>query len=215
MKKFLLFISNGSEMLEISPFVDIFGWNKIVGDKKEKIEIVTISYGKFVNATWNLKIKTELDFETDIIDVDNYRGIIIPGGFGQAGYFEDIKRENFQNLLREFHERNKIIIGICTGAIALGETGILKEKRATTYFLDNKRYFSQLEKFGAVPVCETIVRDKNILTTANPESALVMGFILLGILTSKENMKKVAFNMGYSEICEKILNKYQINSEIS
>lgn len=215
MKKFLLFVSNGSEMLEISPFVDIFGWNKIVGDKKEKIEIVTISYGKFVNATWNLKIKTELDFETDVIDVDDYRGIIIPGGFGQAGYFEDIKRENFQNLLREFHEKNKIIIGICTGAIALGEAGILKRKRATTYFLDNKRYFSQLEKFGAVPVLETIVRDKNIFTTANPESALVMGFILLGILTSKENMKKVAFNMGYSEICEKILNKYQINSEIS
>lgn len=215
MKKFLLFISNGSEMLEISPFVDIFGWNKIVGDKKEKIEIVTISYGKFVNATWNLKIKTELDFETDIIDVNDYRGIIIPGGFGQAGYFEDIKKEDFQNLLREFHEKNKIIIGICTGAIALGEAGILKGKRATTYFLDNKRYFSQLEKFGAVPVCETIVWDKNIFTTANPESALVMGFILLGILTSKENMKKTAFNMGYSEICEKILNKYQINSEIS
>ena len=97
----------------------------------------------------------------------------------------------------------------------MGEAGILKDKRATTYFLDNKRYFSQLEKFGAVPVCETIVCDKNIFTTANPESALIMGFILLGILTSKENMKKVAFNMGYSEICEKILNKYQINSEIS
>ena len=92
-------------MLEISPFVDIFGWNKIVGDKKEKIEIVTISYGKFVNATWNLKIKTELDFETDIIDVNDYRGIIIPGGFGQAGYFEDIKKEDFQNLLREFHKK--------------------------------------------------------------------------------------------------------------
>ena len=58
LKKFLLFISNGSEMLEISPFVDIFGWNEIVGDKKQKIKIVTISYGEIVNATWNLKIKT-------------------------------------------------------------------------------------------------------------------------------------------------------------
>ena len=105
MKKFLLFISNGSEMLEISPFVDIFGWNKIVGDKKEKIEIVTISYGKFVNATWNLKIKTELNFEEDIINVNDYDGIIIPGGFGKAGYFEDIKKEDFQILLREFHKK--------------------------------------------------------------------------------------------------------------
>ena len=51
MKKFLQFISNGSEMLEISPFVDIFGWNKIVGDKKEKIEIIRT---KEQNAAWRI-----------------------------------------------------------------------------------------------------------------------------------------------------------------
>lgn len=208
MKKILLFISNGSEMLEISPFVDIFGWNEIVGDKKEKIKIVTISYGKFVNATWNLKLKTELDFNEDIIDVNEYDGIIIPGGFGKFGYFEDIKKSNFQELLNEFYKKNKIIIGICTGAIALGEAGILKDRKATTYFLDNKRYFNQLEKFGAIPIEKTIIQDKNVFTTANPESALIMSFILLELLTSKENMEEVAFNMGYDKIREKIQYKY-------
>ncbi len=198
MKKFLLFIPNGSEMLEISPFIDIFGWNKITGNKKEKIEIVTISYGNFINATWNLKLIPEINFEETIIDINDYEGIIIPGGFGFAGYFENIKKEKFQNLLREFNSQNKIIIGICTGAIALGEAGILKDRKATTYMLDNKRYFNQLAKFGAVPVYETIVQDGNIFTTANPQSALEMGFILLELLTSKENMKQVAFNMGYS-----------------
>lgn len=208
MKKILLFISNGSEMLEISPFVDIFGWNEIVGDKKEKIKIVTISYGNFVNATWNLKLKTELDFNEDIINVNEYDGIIIPGGFGKFGYFEDIKKSDFQKLLREFYKKNKIIIGICTGAIALGEAGILKDRKATTYFLDSKRYFNQLEKFGAIPIEKIIVQDENIFTTANPESALIMGFILLEFLTSKENMEEVAFNMGYDKIKEKIQYKY-------
>ena len=197
MKKFLLFISSGSELLEISPFVDIFGWNEITGDKKEKIKIVTISYGNFVNATWNLTLKTELDFTKDKINVSDFEGIIIPGGFGMSGYFRDIKREDFQEILREFYRENKIIVGICTGAIALAEAGILKGKRATTYFLDNKRYFNQLEKAGAIPVESTIVQDKNIFTTANPESALYMGFKLLEISTSRENMINVAYNMGY------------------
>ncbi len=197
MKKFLLFISSGSEMLEISPFIDIFGWNKIVGDKKEKIEIVTLSYGKFVNATWNISIETELDFEQDKIDTKEFDGIIIPGGFGMSGFFKDIKREEFQKLLQEFNNENKIIVGICTGALALAEAGILKGKKATTYMLDNKRYFSQLEKAGALPTEKTIVQDGNIFTTANPESALRMGFKLLEIATSKENMENTAFNMGY------------------
>lgn len=197
MKKFLLFISSGSELLEISPFVDIFGWNEITGDKKEKIKIVTISYGNFVNATWNLTLKTELDFTKDKINVSDFEGIIIPGGFGMSGYFRDIKREDFQEILREFYRENKIIVGICTGAIALAEAGILKGKRATTYFLDNKRYFNQIEKAGAIPVESTIVQDKNIFTTANPESALYMGFKLLEISTSRENMINVAYNMGY------------------
>lgn len=203
MKKFLLFISNGSEMLEISPFIDIFGWNKIVGDKKEKIDIVTISYENFVNATWNLILKAELKFNEDIMYENEYDGIIIPGGFGNAGYFRDIKEERFQKLLKKFYEKDKLIIGICTGAIALGEAGILKGKKATTYFLDNKRYFNQLEKFGAIPVMETIVQDENIYTTANPESALIMGFKLLEKVTSKENMEKVAFNMGYLHLVKK------------
>lgn len=197
MKKFLLFLSNGSEILEISPFIDIFGWNKIVGDKKEKIEIVTISYENFINTTWNLKVKTELKFDENFNYEDIFDGIIIPGGFGMAGYFKDIKKESFQNLIKKFDEKEKIIIGICTGAIALGEAGILKGRKATTYFLDNKRYFNQLSNFGAIPIMDSIVRDKNIITSANPESALRVAFYLLEILTSKKNMENVAFNMGY------------------
>ncbi|MCI6153106.1 DJ-1/PfpI family protein [Fusobacterium perfoetens] len=196
MKKILIFLSNGIEILEVAPFIDIFGWNSVVGDKKEKIKVETMSFGK-IKSTWNLSIETELNFETKEINIEEYNALVIPGGFGMAGFFIDGKKEKIQNLIREFYKKNKMIIGICTGAIILGEAGILKNKKATTYFLDNKRYFNQLKKFGAIEIEKDIVRDENIITSANPKSALEVAFYLLEILTSKENSQIVKYNMGY------------------
>lgn len=210
MKKILLFISNGSELLEISPFVDVFGWNSVIS-KFKNIKLITASYGESVNATWNLKIKSEINLEKHNIDVDEYEGIIIPGGFGFKGFFEDIKKEEFKNLLKIFYKKNKIIIGVCTGAIALLEAGILKNKKATTYLLDNKRYFDQLKNLGAIPIEKNIVIDENIITTSNPNSAMIIALYLLKKLSSKKNMENISYNMGYSYLNSEI---EKINNEI-
>lgn len=197
MKSILVFLANGVEILETSPFIDVFGWNLVVGDKKKPIKLETASFGKDIRCTWNLGLKTEIDLTETKIDVDKYDALIIPGGFGMAGFFKDGKNPVIQDIIRKFYEKNKIIVGICTGAILLGEASILQNKKATTYFLDNERYFKQLKNFGAIPIKETIVRDENIFTTANPESALRMAFILLEILTDKKNCNLVKENMGY------------------
>ena len=96
-----------------------------------------------------------------------------------------------------FYEKNKIVVGICTGVISLGEAGILKERKATTYLYDNNRYFNQLEKYGAIPIREEIVIDKNIITCSAPKNAIEVGFLLLSLLSDEENMKKVKYNMGF------------------
>lgn len=108
-----------------------------------------------------------------------------------------MKTEEFQSIIQHFHNNNKIILGVCTGVISLGESGILKNKRATTYLLDNDRYFKQLSNYGAIPVREEIVIDDNIITSSAPKNALETAFILLEKLTSKENMENVKYNMGF------------------
>ena len=197
MKSILVFLASGVEILEVSPFIDVFGWNSVVGDKENPIKLETASFGKYIRCTWSLGLKTEIDLLVDEIDIDRYDALVIPGGFGMAGFFKDGKNPKIQDIIQKFYKKNKIIVGVCTGAILLGETSVLKNKKATTYFLDNERYFSQLKKFGAIPIKDTIVRDENIFTTANPESALRMAFILLEILTDKKNCDLVKENMGY------------------
>ena len=197
MKSILVFLASGVEILEVSPFIDVFGWNSVVGDKENPIKLETASFGKDIRCTWSLGLKTEIDLLVDEIDIDRYDALVIPGGFGMAGFFKDGKNPKIQDIIQKFYKKNKIIVGICTGAILLGEASVLQNKKATTYFLDNERYFSQLKKFGAIPIKDTIVRDENIFTTANPESALRMAFILLEILTDKKNCDLVKENMGY------------------
>lgn len=195
MKQILLLISQGAEILEVSPFVDIFGWNNIVGKKNTFLK--TAAFHSIISNTWNLKIIPEINLETEKIDIDNYDALIIPGGFGFKGFFEDMKKPNFKNLLVEFNQKNKLIIGVCTGVIPLGEAGILKDKKATTYLYDNDRYFKQLEKYGAIPIREEIVKDGNIITCSAPKNAIEVCFLLLELFTSKENVKKVKYNMGF------------------
>ncbi len=195
MKQILLLISQGAEILEVSPFVDIFGWNNIVGKKNTFLK--TAAFHSIISNTWNLKIIPEINLETEKIDIDNYDALIIPGGFGFKGFFEDMKKSDFKNLLVEFNQKNKLIIGVCTGVIPLGEAGILKDKKATTYLYDNDRYFKQLEKYGAIPIREEIVKDGNIITCSAPKNAIEVCFLLLELFTSKENVKKVKYNMGF------------------
>lgn len=195
MKNILVLISQGVEILEVSPFIDVFGWNMVVG-KKDTL-ITTCSFHDIINCTWNIKILPEINLKNTKLNLEIYDALVIPGGFGKAGFFNDMKTEEFQSIIRHFHNNNKIILGVCTGVISLGESGILKNKRATTYLLDNDRYFKQLSNYGAIPVREEIVIDDNIITSSAPKNALETAFILLEKLTSKENMENVKYNMGF------------------
>ena len=195
MKKILLLISQGAEIFEVSPFIDIFGWNSIVGKKNTILK--TAGIHNVISNTWNLKILPEINLIDENIDVDEYDAIVIPGGFGFSGFFQDMKSPTFKKIIQDFNDKNKLVIGICTGVITLGEAGVLNNKKATTYLLDNRRYFNQLVKYGAIPVYEEIVIDENLITCSGPKNAIEVGFLLLKLLTDEDNMKKVKYNMGF------------------
>ena len=75
------------------------------------------------------------------------------------------------------------------------ESGYIKDKKVTTYLLDNKRYFNQLKNYNIIPVEEEIVKDNNLFTCSGPGNALELSFRLLEKLTSKENLEIVKKNM--------------------
>lgn len=195
MKKILIFASNGFESLELSPFLDIFGWNNVLN--KNKIFPSICAIHPVLKATWNLNILPEINLKTDFLDLNSYEALIIPGGFGKTGYFQDIQSAEFKNIIEHFILNDKIVIGVCTGALAIGINGFLKGIKSTTYLLDNDRYFNQLKNYQAIPIREDIVIDKNIITSSGPSTAIPIAFYLLEKLTDKEATNKVKINMGF------------------
>ena len=197
MKKVAVFLFEGVELFEIASFTDIFGWNNIVGLKEFRdIESEIISYKESIKCTWGGKIKVEkVITEENIGKFFDYDILIIPGGFGKANFFEGKNNEIFKKLIKYFSESNKIIVAICSAVINLLESGYIKNKKVTTYLLDNKRYFNQLKNYNVIPIEEEIVEDNNLFTCSGPGNALELSFRLLEKLTSSENLKIVKKNM--------------------
>lgn len=195
MKKILLLLANGFEAAEASVFTDVLGWNKLEGDGST--QVVTVGLHDKIKCTWNFTVIPEMDLND--VNVDEFDALAIPGGFYEAGFYDDAFSEAFLNLIREFDKKSKIIASICVGALPIGKSGVLAGRNATTYNLNDRQRQKQLAEFGAnVLYDEPIVVDKNIITSYNPSTAFNVAFKLLEMLTSKENCDNVKYLMGFN-----------------
>lgn len=193
MKKILLLLADGFEAVEASVFTDVLGWNKWEGDGST--EVVTVGLRDQLTCTWNFIVSPERTI--DAIQLEEFDALAIPGGFEEAGFYEDAFSEPFLEVIRHFHEKEKPIASICVASLALGKSGILEGRNATTYNHPTSNRKAQLKNFGVHIKDERIVQDGHIITSSNPGTAFDVAFLLLEMLTSKENVRQVKDLMGF------------------
>ncbi|MEH6941826.1 DJ-1/PfpI family protein [Bacillus sp. JJ722] len=194
MKKVLLLLADGFEAVEASVFTDVLGWNKWEGNGET--EVVTVGLRDKLTCTWNFTVIPEKTI--DNIHLDEFDALAIPGGFEEAGFYKDAFSEPFLNVIRHFDENQKPIASICVASLSLGKSGILKERKATTYDHQTSKRKEQLKSFCTNVQNERIVRDNHIITSSNPGTAFDVAFLLLEMLTSKENVIRVKDLMGFA-----------------
>ncbi|KPI47361.1 protease [Clostridioides difficile] len=191
--KVLVFLAKGFETMEFSVFVDVMGWAR--NDYGHDIDVVTCGFKKQVMSTFNIPVLVDKTIEE--VCVDDYDALAIPGGFEEFGFYDEAYDASFLNLISEFNSKEKIIASICVAALPVGKSGVLKNRKATTYHLKNGKRQRQLSEFDVNVVNEPIVVDKNIITSYCPETAPYVAFKLLEMLTSKEQMDEVKLAMGF------------------
>ncbi|MCK9641259.1 MAG: DJ-1/PfpI family protein [Prolixibacteraceae bacterium] len=195
MSKVLLLLADGFEMLEASAFIDVMGWNLVDGDGTT--ELYTCGLQKEVKSSFNQKVI--VDFLIGDVDLDAFEALAIPGGFEEYDFYKDAYDERFLDLIRGFKAKDKLIASICVAALPIGKSGVLADKRGTTY---NKNAVRQetLKGFGVHVMNEPIVMDDNIITSWNPSTAVDVAFLLLEKLTSKANANCIREIMGFDPV---------------
>ncbi len=205
-KKVLVFLAKAFETMEFCVFIDILGWARV--DYGHNLLVDTCGFTEKVISTFNIPVT--VDKTIGEINVDEYDALAIPGGFEEFGFYEEAYNERFLELIKEFDAKGKIIATVCTGALPLGKSGVLKNRKATTYHLNNGYRQKELKEFGVNVVNERIVVDGNIITSYCPETAPSVAFELLKMLTSEEDMSVIKKAMGFEEeefIIQKNINK--------
>jgi len=192
-KRVLVFLAKAFETMEFCVFIDVLGWARV--DYGHNLFVDTCGFTDKVLSTFNVPVI--VDKTIGEINVDDYDALAIPGGFGEFGYYEEAYDERFLRLIREFDAKGKIIASVCSGAFPLGKSGVLKNRKATTYHLKNGYWQNKLKEFGVNVVNEPIVVDGNIITSYCPETAPNVAFELLKMLTSEEDMAVIKRAMGF------------------
>lgn len=192
MKKVLLLLAEGFETYEASVFIDVIGWNQVDGDKST--QLFSCGLRREIKSSFNQRIL--VDYLVDEINTEDFDALAIPGGFEKFDFYRDAYDEDFLRLIRMFNAQSKIIASVCVGALPVARSGVLINRRATTYNLNTIRQ-KELGSYQVNVINEPIVTDCNVITSWNPSTAADVAFLLLERLTSKDQSNYIREIMGF------------------
>lgn len=102
-------------------------------------------------------------------DDTRYDMICVPGGFACT---EVMTNQPVLDWLRRQGETADLVTSVCTGSLILAAAGLLKGYKAGCHW----SWIDHLEKFGAEPVHQRVVIDRNRITAGGVTAGIDFGF---------------------------------------
>ena len=115
----------------------------------------------------------------------------IPGGPGQEALMTD---ETVLGWVRRQADGARIVFSVCTGALICGAAGLLKGRRATTYWAA----LHLLPYFGATPVEDRVVVDGNLVCAAGVTSGIDGALRVAALLRGDKAAEAIQLYMQYA-----------------
>lgn len=190
-KRVLILLSNGFEVMEAACFTEVFGWASIYGDIR--FDQLSVGLRSPLKTTFGFDVLPEKLLSE--ISTDEFDALVIPGGFGDAGFYEEALSEPFLDVIRSFHRRQAPIAAVCVSALSLAAAGVLEGRRATVYHQIGGQRKAELEGYGAVFVDEPLVIDGHLMTSTGPGTGIELALKLLESLSTPEFAQELRTRM--------------------
>lgn len=152
------------------------------------------------NARLDLVWKTLEPVQTDagfailptatLADVDRADILCVPGGFGVSGVIAD---DAAMAWVTRIGREAQWVTSVCTGSLILGAAGLLDGYRAGCHW--GQRHMLPL--FGATPVAERVVIDRNRVTGGGVTAGIDFALTLTALLRGEAHAKAVQLSLEY------------------
>jgi cyclohexyl-isocyanide hydratase len=116
--------------------------------------------------------------------------LCVPGGFGCVDVMHD---DEVLDWVRSVGGQAQWVTSVCTGSLILGAAGLLRGYRATSHWA----WRDYLKLFGAEPVAERVVFDRNRVTGGGVTAGIDFALALTAKIRGEEFAKAIQLGLEY------------------
>jgi protease I len=137
-------------------------WVPLYRLREEGAEVKVIGAGGAKSYTSKHGYPVSVDAQAEAVSAVEFDAVIVPGG-----YAPDMMRrhEPMVRLVREAAQQGKVVAAICHAGWMLASAGILKGRKATSFFAIK----DDVANAGASWVDQEVVVDGNLITSRKPD----------------------------------------------
>jgi len=153
--------------------------------------------GAQVHLVWKTRdpVPTDVGFTinptTSFADCPPLDVLCVPGGFGIEKLFGDADTLAF---LRRQGGQARYVTSVCNGSLVLGAAGLLDGYLSACHWI----WLPLLTRFGAVPVAERIVRDRNRISGGGVTAGIDFALTVTADIAGEEFAQSVQLRMEYA-----------------
>jgi transcriptional regulator GlxA family with amidase domain len=190
--RFQILIYDGFDELDaIAPFEVLH--NAELAKTDAVVELVTAEAAKEIIGAHGLhlrpSVQLNLEQQPDVL--------VVPGGGWAAssikGARAEVERGVIPTIIKSLHESGTILAAVCTGAMLLASSGILRGRPAITYH----NAITDLQAAGAKIVRARVVDDGNIITAGGVTSGLDLALWLVERFYGSKTAQEIETKMEY------------------